>query len=93
MICNQLKGKIIEKVEGLERGNEMVTFYCSDNSVFKWFPDNKGETIDVIIGDANILLNHYITYISEVNIPIPGNNNPTCYVFSTYRGWLWVSWT
>ena len=63
-----LEGKTITKIEGLETGSYDVTFYCSDGSVYKMYPDDDtflyGNDIDIAIeeisGDVDCLIGNEI---------------------------------
>lgn len=63
-----LEGKTITKIEGLETGSYDVTFYCSDGSVYKMYPDDDtflyGNDIDIVIeeisGDVDCLIGNEI---------------------------------
>ena len=63
-----LEGKTITKIEGLKVGSYEVTFYCSDGSVYKMYPDDDsflyGNAIDIsiddICGDVNCLIGNKI---------------------------------
>ena len=69
----QLIGKTITKIEGLEVDSYEVTFHCSDGSVFKMYPDDDsflcGNCIDIAIeevsGDVECLIGTEIVKAEE----------------------------
>ena len=69
----QLVGKTITKIEGLEVDSYEVTFHCSDGSVFKMYPDDDsflyGNAIDIAIeevcGDVECLIGTEIVKAEE----------------------------
>lgn len=100
-----LEGKTITKIEGLETGSYDVTFYCSDGSVYRMYPDDDtflyGNDIDIAIedicGDVDCLIGNEIKK-AEVrrSEKIDGNwHMPevwTFYTLATVKGYVDIRW-
>lgn len=100
-----LEGKTITKIEGLETGSYDVTFYCSDGSVYRMYPDDDtflyGNDIDIAIedicGDVDCLIGNEIKK-AEVrrSEKIDGNwHTPevwTFYTLATVKGYVDIRW-
>ena len=101
----QLVGKTITKIEGLEVYSYEVTFHCSDGSVFKMYPDDDsflyGNAIDISIedvcGDVDCLIGAEIVKAEEKRSEKKGNgwNDPqvwTFYTLATVKGYVDIRW-
>ena len=73
-----LKGKTITKIDGLEKGNDVVTFYCTDGSAYQMFHSQSCcECVEIedVCGDVDDLIGSEILVAEEI---IHENENPEC---------------
>lgn len=99
-----LIGKTIIEIVGLENGSEEVLFTCDDGSRYKMFHNQsccEDVTIDDVCGDVNDLLKSPITFADESS----SRENPegiekeyqdsftwTFYKLATFNGFVDIRW-
>ena len=97
---NELVGKILTKV--VRNGDESLTFYCEDGSVYSMYHDQdccESVEIDDLNGDLEDLVGSPVTYAEELtNVDEKGKGEYedsytwTFYKFATVKGWVDVKW-
>ena len=101
-----LKGKTLTKIEGMERGNDVVKFYCTDGSAYEMYHSQnccENVTIEDVCGDVDDLIGSEILVADEI---IHEGENPegvegpeyqdsftwTFYKFATRKGYVDLRW-
>lgn len=101
-----LKGKTLSRIEGMEKGNDVVTFYCTDGSAYEMFHSQdccECVEIEDVCGDVEDLIGSEIL-VAEENIH--ENENPegvevpeyqdsftwTFYKLATRKGYVDLRW-
>lgn len=101
-----LKGKTLTKIEGMEKGNDVVTFYCTDGSAYQMFHSQSCcECVEIedVCGDVDDLIDSKILVAEEI---IHDNENPegvevpeyqdsftwTFYKLATRNGFVDIRW-
>lgn len=100
-----LLGKTITNIEGLEEGNENVLFECSDGTRYEMYHEQDCcETvwIEDVCGDANCLLNTPITMAEDISNLCEDRplGDPkwvdsytwTWYKLATVKGYVTIRW-
>lgn len=100
-----LEGKTITKIEGLETGSYDVTFYCSDGSVYRMYPDDDsfryGNDIDIAIedicGDVDCLIGNEIKKAEvrrseKIDGKLYTPEVWTFYTLATVKGYVDIRW-
>lgn len=97
---NELQGKTIVEIHGMEIGNDVIFFVCDDGTIYKMYHEqNCCESVDIndICGEIDFLLNTPITLAEEV-IEDGGEDDYgdsstwTFYNFGTVKGYLTIRW-
>lgn len=106
VLFEELRGKVLTKVEGLQKDNDIVTFYADDGSVYKMYHQQdccESVTIDDVCGDVDDLIGTEILKAEEVvNSEWPdGVEKPmyepdsftwTFYKLATRKGYVDIRW-
>ena len=101
-----LKGKTLEKIEGMKAGNDEILFYCTDGAVFKMhhYQDCcENVTIDDVCGDIEDLIGSEIIVAESntnrenpegVKVPESQDNSFTWtfYKLATRKGYVDLRW-
>ena len=102
-----LKGKTLTKIEGMEAGNDVVKFYCTDGSVYEMYhPQDCCEsvTIEDVCGDVDDLIGSEILVADEIihegenpeGVELPEHHDYsftwTFYKFATRKGYVDLRW-
>jgi hypothetical protein len=97
-----LKGKIIEEIDGLRPGNDEVYFRCSDGTEFlmhHWQNCCESVEIDDVCGDVDDLIGSEILVAEEVtNKDTPPKDEYdtswtwTFYKLATMKGYVDIKW-
>lgn len=99
---NELVGKTIKSIEGLEKGSDEVVFMCSDGSKYKMYHEQdccEYVDIDDVIGDVEDLIGSEIL-IAEENSNSDVNPKETYdysftwtfYKLATQKGYVDIRW-
>ena len=102
-----LKGKVLTKIEGLEKDSEVVTFYAEDGSIFQMYHEQdccESVSVDDVCGDINDLIGEKILIAEENScsdetpggIPRPDEYTDsytwTFYKLATKKGYVDIRW-
>lgn len=95
---SELKGKIIIKIEKLNKDKDEILFYISDGSIYSQYHDQdccESVSIDDIEGDLNDLVGFPILQADESTNT--GNSNGesetwTFYKLATIKGYVTIRW-
>ena len=100
----QLSGRTIVKVEGLEVGSEEVSFVCADGSVWRMLHRQnccEGVSVEDVIGDTSDLLGVVLDAREETGGDDPDGYSPpeyrdsytwTFYIIQTNKGAVTIRW-
>jgi hypothetical protein len=100
---SDLKGKTITSVEGLGYSSDLVTFKCSDGSIYKMYHyQDCCESVDIedLCGDIDDILNSEILVAEEVDGETPNDFDEsqyesytwTFYKLNTIKGGITIRW-
>lgn len=101
-----LKGKTLTKIEGMEAGNDVVKFYCTDGSAYEMYHLQSccsGVTIEDVCGDVDDLIGSEILVADEIihegenpeGVEVPEYQDSftwTFYKFATRKGYVDLRW-
>jgi len=101
----ELKGKTLVKVEGLNIGNDIITFICEDNSQYTMFHSQdccESVSIEDIIGNVEDIIGSELLIAEERQSEDSPELNPrvyrdelevwTFYELATIKGSLTIRW-
>lgn len=95
----ELEGKTIVEIHGMEVGNDVIYFVCDDGTIYMMYHEQDCcESVDIndICGDVDFLLNTPITLAEKVTET--GENEDydsftwTFYNFGTIKGYVTLRW-
>ena len=99
---NTLLGKTLTKIEGLEKGNDNVKFYCEDGTIYNMYHYQEcceSVRIEDVIGDINNLIGYPLLIAEEINdkngLPLSERHKRykwTFYKLSTIKGYVTIRW-
>ena len=95
----ELQGKTIVEIHGMEVDNDIVFFVCDDGTVYKMYHEQDCcEAVDIndICGEVDFLLNTPITLAEKVTETGEVDHGDTCtwtfYNFGTVKGYVTLRW-
>lgn len=101
-LFTKLKGKTIEHISGLSKGEDRVTFYMSDGSEYQMYHDQdccESVRIEDVVGDVEDLIGTPITLAEVVTNPddakvpeYPDSYTWTYYKLATVKGYVDIRW-
>ncbi len=89
---NELLGKTIVEITGLEKGSEEVVFKCLGGSTYKMYHDQECceyVAIDDVVGDVGDLIGSPILLAEEC---VDGSVTWTFYKLATTKGYVDIKW-
>ena len=102
-----LKGKVLTKIEGLQKDNDVVTFYAEDGSIFQMYHEQdccESVSIEDVCGDVYDLIGEKILVAEENScsdetpggVPTPSEYDDsytwTFYKLATKKGYVDIRW-
>lgn len=96
---NELIGKTIISIDGMEKGSKTIYFTCSDGSRYEMYHDQdccEYVRVEDVCGDINRLLNSPITMAEErkshENDEWGDSSTWTFYALATVKGYVDLRW-
>lgn len=95
---NELVGKTIVKINGLEKYEERVTFECSDGVKYKMYHEQdccESVSIEDVTGDISDLIGSPILVAEESSCNaenVSESGTWTFYKIATRKGWVDIRW-
>lgn len=104
-MCSEraLLGKVITKIEGAEKGNDEIIFWCSDGTKYKMYHQQQcceSVTIEDICGDISVLIGYPLLMAEDISNECDENGLDnwedsftwTWYKFATIKGYVTIRW-
>ena len=102
----ELKGKTLTKIEGMEVGNDVVRFYCTDGTIYEMYhSQNCCECVEIedVCGDVEDLIGSEILVAEEIihegenpeGVKVPEYQDSftwTFYKLATRKGFVDLRW-
>ena len=102
----ELKGKTLTKIEGMEIGNDVVRFYCTDGTIYEMYhSQNCCECVEIedVCGDVDDLIGSEILVAEEIihegenpeGVKVPEYQDSftwTFYKLATRKGFVDLRW-
>jgi hypothetical protein len=101
-----LNGKTITKIDGMEAGNDVVRFYCTDGSIYEMYHSQdccENVMIEDVCGDVDDIIGSEIIVADDIihkdenpeGVEVPEYQDSftwTFYKFATIKGYVDLRW-